>query len=75
MSTELRYCNLVKQDLVIDTTDFVILDKSLNHSVAQFLHQMKELTWITFEVTSTSLSLYFHDSKDFLVKDYKLRES
>lgn len=75
MGTELRYCNLVKQDLVIDTTNFVILDKPLNHSVAQCLYQMKELTWITSKVRSSSLSLYFRDSKDFLVKDYKLEES
>lgn len=42
MSTELRYCNLMKHYLVIDTTNFVILDKPLNHSVAQFLYLSNE---------------------------------
>lgn len=65
MSTELRYCNLVKQDLLIDTTSFMILGKPLNHSVFSFcICQMKGLTWITLKITSSSLSLYFHDSKD-----------
>lgn len=32
----------MKHYLVIDTTNFVILDKPLNHSVAQFLYLSNE---------------------------------
>lgn len=75
MNTELRYCNLVKQDLVTNTTHFVILDKPLNHSVNQFLHLSNEgVDRDNPKVTFRSLSLYFHDSKDFLVKNCELEE-